>query len=94
MKQRLHHMTAYRDEGDIEVTYTITPGRPATGPSYASGGEPAEPPEVELIEVKVDGVVHAETPWDDWLAVFIMENHEEDGRDTDDWRDRMQDGGA
>jgi hypothetical protein len=85
-----YSLTAYRDAGDIEVTYTITAGRPAIGPSYASGGEPAEPPEVELIEVKIDGVVHAETEFDDWLINYILENHEDDGPDPDDARDRMQ----
>ncbi len=42
----------------IEITalieYTITPGCPAQGPSYASGGEPAEPAEIEIREVELE----------------------------------------
>jgi acetamidase/formamidase len=53
-------------EGDFEIAYptldiefSFTPGCPATGPSYSSGGEPADPAEVEIISVKLvnaDGV--------------------------------------
>lgn len=34
---------------DVEVDYTYTPGYPEQGPSYASGGEPACLPEIEII---------------------------------------------
>ena len=38
--------------GDQRVTLALTfdfvPGRPAIGPSYSSGGEPADPPEVDI----------------------------------------------
>lgn len=34
---------------DCEVEYTcISRGRPATGPTYDCGGQPAEPPEFEI----------------------------------------------
>ena len=45
-------------------TYTITmefevkmtsPGYPATGPSYSSGGEPAEPPEFDIETCSFEG---------------------------------------
>lgn len=39
--------TTYR-ELRLEIDYGFTPGRPATGPSYSSGGEPAEGPEVDI----------------------------------------------
>ena len=39
------------DSIDANVTYNWTPGRPEQGPSYASGGEPAEAPEVEVLDI-------------------------------------------
>lgn len=36
------------EEIEVEVEFSIRIGRPATGPSYACGGEPAEPDEVEV----------------------------------------------
>ena len=51
-----HTLTAYCPFGlgeiDVEITYHYTPGRPARGPSYASGGEPPDPPEVEFLSAK------------------------------------------
>ena len=37
-------------EVDMIMTYA---GRPATGPSYSCGGEPAEGPEFEVMEVRI-----------------------------------------
>lgn len=71
-----HTLTAYCPVGlgeiEVEITYRFTPGRPARGPSYASGGEPAEPPEVEFIsassKVSDDFVKLLVTEWaEDWL---------------------------
>lgn len=42
-----------RNERDVLVTYTVTPGCPETGPSYACGGTPAFPPEVEIERVEI-----------------------------------------
>lgn len=36
---------------DVDVEFTYTPGEPERGPSYASGGEPATGPEIEIISV-------------------------------------------
>lgn len=33
------------------VVYTVSPGEPARGPSYSSGGEPGYPPSVEDVSV-------------------------------------------
>lgn len=44
---------------ELEITFMYSKGRAATGPSYSSGGEPAEPPEVELVSaefIKGDGI--------------------------------------
>lgn len=38
-------------ELEIEVTGTFRPAIPESGPSYASGGEPAEPADFEDIEI-------------------------------------------
>ena len=48
------HMVGRR-EIELVVTYSMTPGRPEQGPTYACGGQPVEPPEVEIIAVKHDG---------------------------------------
>lgn len=74
-----HTLTAHCPFGigetEVKVTYTYTAGRPAQGPSYASGGEPAEPPEVELVEAVLPGcTLNAEhrkllIEWaEEWLA--------------------------
>lgn len=80
---KIHTMTLYRvapmsdddTEREYVVTYTFSPGRPEQGPSYASGGEPAEPPEVELLEIEGEGSALLD---EDWIVKHIMENHEED----------------
>jgi hypothetical protein len=35
----------------VTIAYTFTKGAPEQGPNYASGGQPADPDEVELISV-------------------------------------------
>ena len=54
-----HTLTAYlpfgENEIDVEITYTYLAGRPARGPSYASGGEPADPPEIESVKAVLPG---------------------------------------
>ena len=46
-------------EADVECSYTVSWGAPAQGPSYASGGQPADPDEIDDIRIlTVDG-----TPW-------------------------------
>jgi len=42
-------------EIDLIITYTCTPAQAARGPSYASGGEPAEPAELEILDVTYEG---------------------------------------
>lgn len=48
------HMIGRR-EVELVVTYSVTPEQPETGPTYACGGTPAEPAEVELISIKQNG---------------------------------------
>ena len=59
----------------LEITYRFAKGSPAMGPTYESGGEPADPDEIELISVKlIDscGLTPTQqqlTEWaEDWLA--------------------------
>lgn len=43
-------------EGEVEVEFEYTPGSPGTGPSYACGGTPPDPAELEVLRiVKIDG---------------------------------------
>jgi len=37
-------------EVDVEVTFTYLKGAPEQGPSYYSGGQPADPDEIELVK--------------------------------------------
>ena len=46
---------------EVEVCYSVDWGCPETGPSYASGGEPAEPGGIEDIEVVTINNMHK--PW-------------------------------
>lgn len=45
------------DEVDVEVSYTVTWGRPETPPAYDHGGLPADPDEIDDLKLlSVDGV--------------------------------------
>lgn len=55
-----HYVTVYphislQDRDTLElvarVKFKFYPGCPAKGPSYASGGQPADPPDVDAVEV-------------------------------------------
>jgi hypothetical protein len=39
------------DHIEIEITFNFTQGAPAQGPSYSSGGQPAEPDDIEFVSV-------------------------------------------
>jgi hypothetical protein len=80
----------------LDVTYSYSPGAPEQGPSYASGGQPAEAAEIEITSIKVKGT---EVPLWFWAAViagdtvheWLSEHHdgdEDDGSDRDYDRDR------
>ena len=88
-----------------EVKFTYCPGREATPPSYASGGDPPEPPsfdDVEVVKLAIDGTEaersqSLECP--KWLGEWLAANADKDelfeavdyGPDPDEMRDRMQD---
>ena len=46
-------------EIEVELTGTFVRGYPMTGPSYASGGDPAEPDSVEDIDIAEIGSIAA-----------------------------------
>lgn len=50
----VEHMIG-RSDVELVVTYSVTPGRPETGPTYSCGGTPAEPDEVEIVSIKHNG---------------------------------------
>ena len=57
---KLTYKTTWSFDGendhDLIITYIYTPPSPQRGPSYDSGGEPAEYTEVEVISMLIDGV--------------------------------------
>ena len=54
---------------ELDIGYNISPGRPASGPSYYSGGEPAEPASIEVVSIKFSN--GEEIP--DWLHDIIID---------------------
>ena len=65
------------------IEYTVTPGSPARGPSYASGGEPAEGPEIEISEIEIEVLdttkkppVLSKEPAPLWLYNFIVQSND------------------
>lgn len=52
---------------EVEIEFSYIPGCPETGPSYASGGEPATPDEIEVLSVKVINAEGIDMPPEWWL---------------------------
>jgi hypothetical protein len=82
------------DETPVMVEYSYLPGAPEQGPSYASGGQPADPPEIDIVNIFIKatgdkiGVTEAEF---EKFHELLLENHVDDGPDPDDARDaRME----
>lgn len=49
-------------EIEVTVSYSVSPGSPAQGPSYDSGGQPGESPMIE--DITLDLVEGKPRPWD------------------------------
>jgi hypothetical protein len=68
-------------ETTLVIEFTFSPGYPETGPTYACGGTPAEPPEIEVVSAhrKEGG---EDYPLSDDLAekimIWLSENFEDD----------------
>jgi hypothetical protein len=69
-------------DAEYEITFTFLDGAPEQGPSYAHGGQPADPDEIEFVSVKpVIGVVDAgaftdlaQKDLDDWATDWLQED--------------------
>jgi len=60
----------------VDIQYSYLPGSPATGPSYASGGEPADPAEVEFISASLihgDGLAPTQDQVDGWAEKWLCD---------------------
>lgn len=58
------------EDVDLVIVYDFIPGSPERGPSYYSGGEPAEPAECDVISAMIDG----QPATDEELAVIQAED--------------------
>ena len=73
-------------EVEVEVSYTVLWGAPEQGPSYASGGQPADPDEID--DIRLEKVEGKPRPWnmgygfitDDDFATDCIEKIEGDER--------------
>ncbi|CAM6053276.1 unnamed protein product [Sphagnum tenellum] len=79
---RLDEDDGYTEEQELElsVTYTYDKGYAQTGPSYACGGEPGEPPSVEIHTIEVTNTKLPITLTDEELEEiqeWLIGNHEE-----------------
>ncbi len=91
---------------EVEIEYDFTPGSPERGPSYASGGEPAEGPEIDVSEVwltdgngkrllEINGLIKGWEMFEGLFTRHIDERLIENGQDAfDDERDRAIDARA
>ena len=48
-------------EGEVKVSFTVIPGEPETGPTYACGGTPAVGAQIE--DIKLETVEGKPRPW-------------------------------
>lgn len=92
-------LTIYLHDGaetdfDLVIGFSFTPGKPDRGPSYASGGEPACPPEAEIDSVRTfrKGVEHLALAHtvrklveaDEAIMESLIETAQEDARNARD----------
>ena len=49
----IHLHDGAEHEFEVVIDFDFVPGTPEQGPSYASGGQPADPPEVDVTSVRV-----------------------------------------
>ena len=76
---------------ETEVEYTlISRGRPATGPTYSCGGEPAEAPEYEII-IRCNGLDITAALSDEQLDEIRARVEEDDEPPVDDGPDDFDD---
>lgn len=66
MKHTYKTPHSFDGENDFELSilYNYSPGAPQLGPSYSSGGEPAESPEIDVLGVMVNDRAATPEQWD------------------------------
>ncbi len=68
---------------DYVITFSYVRGAPATGPTYSSGGQPAEPAEIEFVSVTPDAGDHgaftdlAQSGLEQWAQFWLDEHYDE-----------------
>ncbi len=73
-----HERDLERDDGlpdaDLRVHYVFHAYQPERGPSYASGGEPAEPASIEFdgVQIQVDGKWNDAPDFAEWAEAWLM----------------------
>jgi hypothetical protein len=59
----------------VDIDFTFLPGAPERGPTYACGGTPADPAEIEMVKatlVNGDGLVPTQDRIDDWADAWLQ----------------------
>lgn len=74
------------DEIRVIITFTFLKGAPEQGPSYASGGQPADPDEIEFVSAKLFDE-HTPSPFfrhylNEWAAAWLADEGEDAARDA------------
>lgn len=78
---RFHLLGAPDDEREVayptvDIDFRHSPGSPERGPTYACGGTPAEPAEIEMTKVTLvngDGLVPTQEQIDDWAEEWLQD---------------------
>lgn len=103
---RIHRHKIYLgiadSEIEVEVDFTLSPRVPEQGPTYASGGQPAEGGEIAIVEANI-WIADKIHPCPDWLSAIIANDDgliqklaasvsvEDEGPDADAAYDRRRD---
>lgn len=65
-----HKITTTHDDVELLITFNWIKGAPEQGPSYSSGGQPADPDEIELIMVISRG--GPDCSWIEWATNWLQ----------------------
>lgn len=60
----------------VDIAFQYRPGCPERGPTYACGGTPAEPAEIEMVRatlVNGDGLAPLQGQVDDWAEKWLQD---------------------
>lgn len=60
---------------EVEITFIFLKGAPAQGPSYASGGQPADPDEIEFVSIReLNGSELRHPGLEEWAMRWLAED--------------------